>query len=434
MADKTTGELDSVKVGDLPAAPDIYDDFKMPGELQGDAVHVTGAQLKGYAVAAGEQAVRELVDSAAASSEAAGAFAESAEGSAEAAESAAYKANKASISAQTALSGVQEALDSLPEGDTLIINDLSTGGASAALSAEMGKMLASRDTENLLDNSDLTNVVNQRGLLVYAENKLGYCVDRWARAQKLTVEVESDGITLTNTGAVMNGLYQLIDPDRRLAVGEIVTLACEDGDGNVYVGSAAVPAADYVQIISVGGYAYGRIYAPDEYGLIRAQLSVRVEQSFKLRWIALYRGSYTVDTLPPFRPRGYNEELRRCQQYFQVVNAQRKADAHLLDVRAGSSTTAVGTLPLSVPMRAVPAVSFSGEVAQVEISDGYLISFEPISAIAVSGDNCDTDRLRLEVSISGTNFKFSNGEWYEILSTISGNVGHTTAIYLDANL
>lgn len=59
MADKTTGELPAVKVGDLPLAPDIYDDFLMPGELQGDAVHITGAQFKGYAKAAVKDELKE---------------------------------------------------------------------------------------------------------------------------------------------------------------------------------------------------------------------------------------------------------------------------------------------------------------------------------------------------------------------------------------
>lgn len=52
MADKTTGELPAVKVGDLPLAPDVYDDSLLPVELQGSAMHITGAQWKRYAQAA----------------------------------------------------------------------------------------------------------------------------------------------------------------------------------------------------------------------------------------------------------------------------------------------------------------------------------------------------------------------------------------------
>lgn len=63
MADRTTGELPAVKVGDLPAAPDVYDDALLPVEMQGSAMHITGAQWKRYAAAA----VKTYSDSASAS-------------------------------------------------------------------------------------------------------------------------------------------------------------------------------------------------------------------------------------------------------------------------------------------------------------------------------------------------------------------------------
>lgn len=77
MADKTTGELPSVKVGDLPLAPDVYDDSLIPVEMQGSAMHITGAQWKRFA----EAAVKTFSDSASRSS----AAAQSAAGRAEAA-------------------------------------------------------------------------------------------------------------------------------------------------------------------------------------------------------------------------------------------------------------------------------------------------------------------------------------------------------------
>lgn len=52
MADKTIGELSVVKVGDLPLAPDIYDDTLIPVEQQGEALHMTGSQWVAYAQSA----------------------------------------------------------------------------------------------------------------------------------------------------------------------------------------------------------------------------------------------------------------------------------------------------------------------------------------------------------------------------------------------
>ena len=163
MADKTTGELRTVKIGDLTSAPDVYDDFKMPGELQGEAVSVTGAQLKEYAVAAGVTASERFADSVKAEAnaaisarETAAAHAKNAANSEKASAASATlsgerataaasylgSAVSASTAAQNALTGVENALKKIPSGSTPIINDLTTGGTKAALSAEMGKKLS----------------------------------------------------------------------------------------------------------------------------------------------------------------------------------------------------------------------------------------------------------------------------------------------------
>lgn len=55
MANKTIGELQAVPVGDLPVAPDIYDDTLIPVEQEGRARHMTGAQWKAYGVAAAKE-------------------------------------------------------------------------------------------------------------------------------------------------------------------------------------------------------------------------------------------------------------------------------------------------------------------------------------------------------------------------------------------
>lgn len=84
MADKTIGDLQAVSVGDLPLAPDIYDDTLIPVEQNGEAKHITGAQWKGYATAAAQADVERAVTAAA-----------NAEKSASAAETAADRAEAA---------------------------------------------------------------------------------------------------------------------------------------------------------------------------------------------------------------------------------------------------------------------------------------------------------------------------------------------------
>lgn len=64
MADLTTGELQSVAVGDLPVAPDIYDDTLIPVEQGGEAKHMTGAQWKSYGVAAAKEEADRAAEAA----------------------------------------------------------------------------------------------------------------------------------------------------------------------------------------------------------------------------------------------------------------------------------------------------------------------------------------------------------------------------------
>ena len=59
-----------------------------------------------------------------------------------------------------------------------------------------------------------------------------------------------------------------------------------------------------------------------------------------LKWIALYEGEYTKDTLPKYRPKNFSAELMECMRYYQI-----------------RSTNDVATVDLRPTMRAVPAIT-----------------------------------------------------------------------------
>ena len=46
------------------------------------------------------------------------------------------------------------------------------------------------------------------------------------------------------------------------------------------------------------------------------QFMLQPGTSATLKWIALYRGSYTKETLPPYIPKEYGRELLECQRYY----------------------------------------------------------------------------------------------------------------------
>ena len=117
MADKTTGELPAVKVGDLPLAPDVYDDALLPVEMQGSAMHITGAQWKRYAQAA----VKTYSDSASQSATTAQSAADRAEaaksGILQSEKNAAQSASGASASAASAKTSANNAAQSATEAE-----------------------------------------------------------------------------------------------------------------------------------------------------------------------------------------------------------------------------------------------------------------------------------------------------------------------------
>lgn len=105
-------------------------------------------------------------------------------------------AQAASEAAESALEGVREAIEAIPEGAaTPIVNDLTTGGTSMALSAEMGKKL---NTE---------------------QNKLLPLDGSKAMTGGLTVtKAKQPAVVLENTTAVRNAWYALQETDNSLVL------------------------------------------------------------------------------------------------------------------------------------------------------------------------------------------------------------------------
>lgn len=213
--------------------------------------------------------------------------------------------------------------------------------------AMMAELRAYAEANNLLDNSDFRNPVNQRGSNVYAGSS-EYTIDRWKSASKLDVKVEDGGIRLTcaSDATTRNGCGQSLAPEKTPAPGTVVTVAYEDEDGNVYVESGNMPRTSYLKLFSGSGIGVN-LYSPDPYA--RLSFMVPPNESISLRWIALYEGEYTKETLPKHRPKGYAAELMECMRYYQI-----------------RSTNDVAAVDLRPTMRAVPTIT--------KVASGYAYS------------------------------------------------------------
>ena len=142
---------------------------------------------------------------------------------------------------------------------------------------------------NLLDNSDFRNPVNQRGHTT-AEN--AFIVDRWYTFNDNQVgraTCTPSGITLSGNSYLQQRLSKGI-----LQMDRSYTIAVYYSDGTIDVGTN------------------GSVVMGEEFDLVNNVYA----NGKTISHVALYEGSYTAETLPPYVPKGYAAELAECQRYF----------------------------------------------------------------------------------------------------------------------
>ena len=174
---------------------------------------------------------------------------------------------------------------------------------------------------NLLDNSNFLDPVNQRGQASYTGPVYG--IDRWtANANNNIVSVKNGYVSYTNTGTA-NCLRQIVANAKRF-VGKTLTLAfdCQMEESAIcraalaFLNASGTVIGSYngSDVTNVRGVSVVSATVPEGTEYIYAQMNVRIAGgTVRMYWAALYEGSYTVETLPPYVPKGYAEELLACQ-------------------------------------------------------------------------------------------------------------------------
>ena len=143
---------------------------------------------------------------------------------------------------------------------------------------------------NLLDNSDFTNLVNQRGETSYTGNgSKTPAIDRWLTWETGTLTVNDGYITVSGADFV-----QYIDAKAMNLTKPHSAFACTTGG----------------EIINLF-HQY-----EDQSGLY----VVALPAGYDFLWAVLYEGAYTAETLPPYVPKGYEVELAECKKYFENVD------------------------------------------------------------------------------------------------------------------
>lgn len=183
---------------------------------------------------------------------------------------------------------------------------------------------------NLLDNSYFLRPINQRGRSAYKSDGLIYTIDRW-ELSTTGVGVDSN-IELTEQGAVyyiaLAGKYaqftQLLESPQ-LYYGKTLTFAMYLQDE---------PAAGVVLLINTET-EQSQVEMHAGLNIVThtvqdgaANIYFRVQNNNLTEagaihpvWAAAYEGAYTAETLPPYIPKGYAEELTACQRFYERVHS-----------------------------------------------------------------------------------------------------------------
>lgn len=196
---------------------------------------------------------------------------------------------------------------------------------------------------NLLDNSDFRNPVNQRGATSYS-TQWTYTIDRWYLPGS-TVPVTVGGGYVSFCTAdqfigkeIKDGYY---------------TAAIKLLDGRVFSGSAYYTAGKSATMLANNGVIDCYLMGDAGSGAHpRLRFQTVSGEAISFVWAALYEGSYTADTLPPYVPKGYVAELAECQRYF------RKTVLH------GVAETTKYIAPANTfepPFRIVPTITADGD-------------------------------------------------------------------------
>ncbi len=253
----------------------------------------------------------------------------------------------------------------------------------SATKADNAEKLAGKAAEyyiqprNLLDNSDFTNPVTQRGKRTVS-TRYDYPIDRWMFDKsseslsnaKSTFSTSYHYLVLKNedtTSGTWAALYHKV-PSESLEVGKY-TLVLKEHYNTSYINDVSV----YIITDEDTVVLPSNIYSPDEDRNVVIQFTLTAKPKTYLLiaiyalpgitvgfdWAALYKGAYTAETLPPYMPKGYAAELSECRRYFySTMDASEYAFQSLGIVRESGKGEIAIRFP--VEMRIAPTMQTAG--------------------------------------------------------------------------
>lgn len=239
-------------------------------------------------------------------------------------------------------------------------------------------IVAATPVRNLLDNSDFTNPVNQRGESIYSANG-AYTIDRWmmGTGDGSGMVAVGDGYIGLNDNSGYVDIMQIFDNATKMTGKQYTFAVMRNGATapdilNFTFGTdASVGFSD-----GCGGLIHfngDRVY-------IRATNTGDSWVSFL--WAAVYEGTYTAETLPPYVPKGFAVEYAECQRYFVSPVGR------FTPIVLTATTTARMTITTAAPMCKVPtATLLNGDNIILNNGSGKVLSVAGVAVDSMEGNH-----------------------------------------------
>ncbi len=200
--------------------------------------------------------------------------------------------------------------------DITLINNMADLVDAAMTKAYQGKAAA-----NLLDNSDFTQPINQRGKTTYSG--AGYTIDRWYQSNAYASTTIGDKYVLFKAAGGTAYPRQYIMPNAGMYGKTYTAAVCTNGGfvtavSGVLTEDTVASETTIASATVADGVTLRMTKTPS--GMLSVRLDIADGYNIALRWAAMYEGSYTKDSLPSYKYKGYAAELLECQRYCVVIS------------------------------------------------------------------------------------------------------------------
>lgn len=213
--------------------------------------------------------------------------------------------------------------------------------------------LQGRAAHNLLDNSDFTNAVNQRGKTSWADWN-NYTVDRWIFRNNHVSEasVGVSGMSIT-TGSREIYFEQAFNKSAmQCYIGKPLTLVFSTNEG-LLMKKWTVVDGSYGRE-SIGNFQM-TIGCLTNFWI---DFVVPANKTINIYWAALYEGAYDASTLPAYQPKGYAVELAECQRYYYQSWDGASFSNKGWITKEALSASSLALIEFPTEMRIVPTITF----------------------------------------------------------------------------